>query len=338
MVDDETSLKYWRDAGHVARRTLEAVKEFITPGKSWSETIDFAERSIRRHGGNPAFPATIAVNELAAHFTSNHANHPPEGWESEMLFQNGDLVKVDIGVQINGHIGDNALTLEVGNSNNHTEQIKAAREARDSAIEIMHPGTPWYKVGEAAAQPSIDAGFQPIRNLCGHELEPWVLHAGVSIPSYACGADNPGFRGSVREGCFYAIEPFNTTGEQGMIENINPANSSNIYRVTGAVNWRKALARKQLKPLGAQLARNMEDRYSTLPFAERWAFPMLEKPFPEADLESRQSKWNALVKKLTSIRFLETYHALRCADGGMIGQFEHTVRIMPGGAEILTVK
>ena len=40
-------------------------------------------------------------------------------------------------------------------------------------------------------------------------------------------------------------------------------------------------ARKQLKPLGAQLARNFEERYSTLPFAERWAYPMLEKPFPK---------------------------------------------------------
>ena len=87
-----------------------------------------------------------------------------------------------------------------------------------------------------------------------------------------------------------------------------------------------------------KLARNLETRYSNLPFAERWAFPILEKPFPEADEESRQSKWNALVKKLISIRFLETYHALRCTDGGFIGQFEHTVYVTDGGPEILTVE
>ena len=98
------------------------------------------------------------------------------------------------------------------------------------------------------------------------------------------------------------------------------------------------MSRKQLKPLGAQLARNLEERYSTLPFAERWAFPMLEKPFPDADEASRQSKWNALVKKLISIRFLETYHALGCHDGGMIGQFEHTILVNSGGPEILTVE
>jgi len=335
---DEGELKYWRDAGHVARRTLEAMKLELEPGKSFHEIIESAERFIHRHGGKPAFPATIAANDLAAHFTTNHLIEDVEGWQSGMILEKGDLVKIDYGVHIKGHIGDNAMSVEIGNGNNHTEQIKAAKEARDAAIEVMHPGTPWWKVGAAAAQPSIDAGFQPIRNLCGHQLKPWELHAGVSIPSYACGPDNRGFKGVVEEGGVYAIEPFNTTGKTGMIENIGGRESSNIYRVTGNTTSKKARAKGQLKPLGAQMARNLEERYGTLPFAERWAFPMLEKPFPEADEESLQSKWNALIKKLISIRFIETYHALRCIDGGTIAQFEHTVHITDGGPEILTVE
>ena len=337
-MDVEESLKYWRDAGHVARRTLEAMKLELKPGKTYHEVIESAERYIHRHGGKPAFPATIHSNDLAAHFTTNHLVEDPDGWVGDTVLQKGDCVKIDYGVHIKGHIGDNALTFEVGNTNNHTEQIKAAKESRDAAIEMMHPGTPWYKVGAAAAQPTIDAGFQPIRNLCGHQLKPWQLHSGVSIPSYACGPDNQGFKGVVEEGGVYAVEPFNTTGKSGLIENIGSSNSSNIYRVTGLTTSRKARAKGQLKPLGAQLARNLEERYSTLPFAERWAYPMLEKPFPEADEARRQSKWNALVKKLISIRFLETYHALRCMDGGNICQFEHTVYITEGGPEILTVE
>lgn len=335
---DEGELKYWRDAGHVARRTLEAMKLELEPGKSFHEIIESAERYIHRHGGKPAFPATIAANDLAAHFTTNHLIEDVEDWQGSMILEKGDLIKIDYGVHIKGHIGDNAMSVEIGNGNNHTEQIKAAKEARDAAIEVMHPGTPWWKVGAAAAQPSLDAGFQPIRNLCGHQLKPWELHAGVSIPSYACGPDNRGFKGVVEEGGVYAIEPFNTTGKTGMIENIGGRESSNIYRVTGITTSRKARAKGQLKPLGAQLARNLEERYGTLPFAERWAFPMLEKPFPDADEESRQSKWNALVKKLISIRFIETYHALRCIDGGTIAQFEHTVHITDGGPEILTIE
>jgi methionine aminopeptidase len=85
------------------------------------------------------------------------------------------------------------------------------------------------------------------------------------------------------------------------------------------------------------MARYIEDRYSTLPFAERWAYPLLEKPFPEEDAESLRHKWDTLVKKLIDIRFMEVYAALRDADGGDVGQFEHTVLVTEGGPEVLTV-
>lgn len=334
---DAADMKHWRDAGHVARRTIDAIQEEIRAGVAWHDVIESAERYIHRHGGKPAFPVTISVNDIAAHYTTDHLLTPPEGWDAPMVFRKGDLVKLDVGVHIHGAIADNAITVEVGGGGEHTEQIKASREARDASIELMHPGTPWHKVGAAAEQVATDAGFEPIRNLCGHQLELFNLHAGTSVPSYACGPENPGFRGEVPLGGIFAIEPFNTTGASGVVENIAPRHSSNIFRVTGDVKIRKAVAKKKLKPLGARLAHYIEERYSTLPFAERWAFPLMEKPFPQEDEESRVRKWNALVKKLISIRFLETYHALRCADGGMIGQTEHTVWITDGGPEILTV-
>jgi hypothetical protein len=148
---------------------------------------------------------------------------------------------------------------------------------------------------------------------------------------YACGSNNPGFGGGPEVGGIYAIEPFNTTGEEGMIENVPPLGSSNILRVTGNVKIRKALAKGKLKPLGATMARYIEERYNTLPFAERWAYPLLAKPFPEEEDATLRKKWEALVKKLTSIRFLEVYAALRDVDGGIVGQFEHTVYVAEGG-------
>ena len=207
MVDAE-DMKHWRDAGHVARRTLEAIKDEIQVGAKWHDIIESAERYIHRHGGKPAFPCTISVNDIAAHYTTDHLLTPPEGWEGELIFEKGDLVKLDIGVHIHGAIADNAMTIEVGNGGKHTDQIRAAKEARDASIEQMHPGTPWHKVGAAAEQVAIDAGFEPIKNLCGHQLELYNLHAGTSVPSYACGPDNPGFKGTVPLGGIFAIEPF----------------------------------------------------------------------------------------------------------------------------------
>ncbi len=333
---EESDLKQWRDAGHVARRTLEGIKDEIVEGKSWSDVIDSAERFIRRHGGQAAFPVTISVNDIAAHYTTNHSEDPMDDWDDGMIFKKGDLVKLDVGAHIKGAIADNAMTIEVGSQGNHTDQIRAAKEARDAAIEKMHPGTPWHEVGAAAEQVTKDSGFEPIRNLCGHQMERWNLHSGLSIPMYKCGP-NSGFKGSVEKGGIYAVEPFNTTGKSGLIENVSPNNSSNILRVTGDVRIRKALSKGKLKPLGATMARYIEERYQTLPFAERWAYPLLEKPFPEENEESLNKKWNALVKKLTSIRFLEVYPALRDVDGGFVGQYEHTVIVTDGGPEVLTV-
>ena len=99
---EESDLKQWKDAGHVARRTLEGIKGEIVAGKGWNDVIDSAERFIRRHGGQAAFPVTISVNDMAAHYTTNTQLSPPEGWEREMVFEKGDLVKLDIGVHIKG--------------------------------------------------------------------------------------------------------------------------------------------------------------------------------------------------------------------------------------------
>ena len=81
---DEDGMKYWKDAGHVARRALEDIKDDIKVGVSWNEIIENAERYIHRHGGEPAFPTTIAVNDIAAHYTTDHSLTRPECLEDEM--------------------------------------------------------------------------------------------------------------------------------------------------------------------------------------------------------------------------------------------------------------
>ena len=86
----------------------------------------------------------------------------------------------------------------------------------------MHPGTPWHEIGAAAEQVHKDAGFEPIRNLCGHGVDSLEPTCSTSIPAHACSAENPGFKGEVELGSIYAVEPFNTTGKTGMVENIPP--------------------------------------------------------------------------------------------------------------------
>ena len=89
---------------------------------------------------------------MAAPYTTNNERKPAEGFEGGMIFQKWDLVTLDVVVHSKGAIADNALTVEVGGGGNYTEQIRAAEEARDAAIEKMHPWTPWHENG-APAEP-----------------------------------------------------------------------------------------------------------------------------------------------------------------------------------------
>ena len=93
------------------------------------------------------------------------------------------------------------------------------------------------------------------------------------------GPDNAGFKGTVEEGSVYAIEPFNTTGQSGHDQKCRcNETSSNIIESLAKSVGERPWPENNSSSLGAQLARNLEERYS-MPFAERWAFPMLEKPF-----------------------------------------------------------
>ena len=65
------------------------MKDEITVGKSWDEVIHSCREIHQKKRGNPAFPVTIAVDDLAAHYTTDHSVIAPEGWDREMVFQNG---------------------------------------------------------------------------------------------------------------------------------------------------------------------------------------------------------------------------------------------------------
>ena len=72
---EESDLKQWKDAGHVARRTLEGIEGEIVAGKSWNEVIDSAERFIRRHGARQPFRLPFQLT-TSRHITLPTANRP----------------------------------------------------------------------------------------------------------------------------------------------------------------------------------------------------------------------------------------------------------------------
>ncbi len=297
--DEAEILRRFEKAGAIAKRISEDSKKLILPGESLLDIAESVEKMIEDAGAKPGFPTNISINELAAHFT-------PE-WDCETLLGEKDIVKVDLGVQVDGCIGDIAYTIDL--SNEQGKLVEASQNALNAAIAAAKPGVKVGEIGGAIEDEIKKLGFKPIENLTGHMLRPYMLHAGVEIPNIRV----PGGY-ELQEGDIFAIEPFATNGEG----RVNDTSQVEIFSIEQTRNTRMRQSRQVL-------AYALEN-YFTLPFAERW----LHKKF--------QSKLllGAALKELMGSGILRPYPVLKEAKNGLVSQAELTVVIEKDGARVLT--
>ena len=287
----------WRKAGKLARDALNYGKTLIQKNSSMLDVTNKIEKFVIDNNGELAFPTNLAVNNVGAHWTPSS--------KSKDMFGNGDLVKLDVGVHIDGYIGDNALTVEIGSSK-YSKMIEASREALNAAIEVAAPGVNTGMIGYAVQDVIEGYGYRPIANLTGHGIKRYNLHSGVSIPSIR-------ERGGsiLKSGDVIAIEPFATDGAG----RVGGKRNSNIYHLRQV--------RKIRDEKATELMVEIQNRYHGLPFAERW-------------LHSIQDDVTKNLQKLLRSGVVSYYPILDELGKGMVTQAEHTVMINKDGVEVLT--
>lgn len=234
----------WQKAGEIAAKAREYSKELVKEGVLALEIAEKIEDKIVELGGKPAFPVSIAINHVAAHYA------PQIGDMTKIA--KGDLVKVDLGCHINGCIADTSITIEV-NSNKNKDLIKAAEAALDEAVKYATPGRKIGEIGRAIHDVISSYGFSSVKNLSGHGLSEYIVHHGITIPNY----DNNDSK-KLEEGMKIAIEPFATDGKGLVIE----SKQSGIYSIDNIRPTRNFEARKLLMKI--------HEDYMTLPFSVRW--------------------------------------------------------------------
>lgn len=277
----------WIKAGNIAAQALEYGKTLVKIDASLLETANKIEDKIIQLGAKPAFPVNISINEIAAHAIPKH--------NDESKFKKGDLVKLDVGAHIDGHIGDTATTIDLGNNK---ELIKASEEALKEAIKITKIGTKINEIGKVIQETIQSYGFSPIKNLSGHSIEQYKQHAGMTIPNF----DN-GNKTQLKENQIIAIEPFATNGT-GIIYEGKP---SGVYKLETVKNTRNTTAREILKFI--------IEEYKELPFAKRW---LIKKFGLKAALAL-----TTLEREKILYQFLE----LPEKNKGLVSQAEHTLLI-----------
>ena len=290
-------IEKWKTAGKLARDALHFGRNLIEAEKSMLNVTEKIESFVKKHGGELAFPTNLAVNNVGAHWT-------PSSKSSE-IFCKGDVVKLDVGVHIDGYIGDNALTLEIGTTN-YTKMIEASREALNAAINVAVAGVNVGIIGHAVQDTIEKYGYRPIAKLTGHRIKRYNLHSGVSIPSIR-------ERGgpTLNNGDIVAIEPFVTDGAG----RVGGKRNSNIYHLRQI--------RKVRDEKATELMKEIQERYKGLPFAERW-------------LHEFQDDATKNLQKLMRAGIVSYYPVLDELGNGIVAQSEHTLLITNNGNEVLT--
>jgi methionyl aminopeptidase len=297
---DEETLKKFRLSGKILRETREEMRLFVREGMTIIEVCEKTESIIREKGGKPAFPCNVSINEVAAHYTS------PPGDTSRIPEK--AVVKVDLGVHIDGYVTDTAFTACF--NPNHKRMTEVAELALKTAVENVHGGMAVGKIGGLIENAIKNRGFKPISNLTGHSVGRFLIHAGTSIPNVSQLSLT-----KVRAGEIYAIEPFVTLPDaEGRVED---GIEKTIFRFVKAKSLKSSHAKR--------LSKYIEANFKTLPFAERWLKGVVPR-------EKHDEAFRELLKSKT----LMAYAVFIEASGKPVTQAEHTVLITEDGCEVLT--
>ncbi|MFA4878396.1 MAG: type II methionyl aminopeptidase [Methanoregula sp.] len=290
-MKDEIFDKY-RDAGSIASRILRQGAQEIKVGTSYLEIIESIENRVREEGAGLAFPLNISLNEDAAHDTASYGD--------TRVFASGDVVKLDLGVQIDGYIADTATTVDLGRN---SLLLEASEQALEAAIKMVRPGVTAGELGAAVQKEIEGRGYRPISNLTGHGLDRYILHRSPTIP-------NIGMEGGVllEEGMVFAIEPFATTG------------SGHVGEKTRVEIFSQISQKPVRIPAARMVMEKIRDRHG-LPFARRW---MGEK------------KLDITFPSLVRSQILHGYPVLADIPGSLVSQHEHTMLVTSDGCVVTT--
>ena len=294
-------LQDYINAGKIASEVRENARRKNRVGSTLEEICNFIEKEIERKGGKCAFPVNVSLNEIAAHYTAEP--------NDTITVKDTDLLKIDLGVQINGHIADTAVT--VCYEPKYDFLVQAAESALREAMAIIRVGTKSSDVGKTIENTVKQMGGIPIANLSGHSLEQYTIHAGKSVPNiWSIGSF------SFQSTEAYACEPFVTTQE-----------GSGFVREGRIRNIFSLVTRKRTKDDEVnKLIETIWQKFNMLPFALRWLIP---------DYNEKTAR--ELLERAIKNKIVRSYPILVEANEQRVAQAEHTFIPQENGVTITTI-
>ena len=206
IIKTEKEIEKMQKAADLLIQVHRALRNEVKPGVSTLELDRFVEKFITDRGGYPeqkgyqGFPYSIcaSVNDEICH-----------GFPSERKLEDGDLLTIDMVVNVDGYLADSAWSYAVGELSPEAQKLMdVTRECLYKAIDIVKPGTRLGDIGHVIQTYAEANGFSVVRDFVGHGIgtnmheDPQVLHYG---------RPNRGVR--LEEGMVFTIEPMINAGD-----------------------------------------------------------------------------------------------------------------------------
>ncbi|RDA93619.1 hypothetical protein CP533_6179 [Ophiocordyceps camponoti-saundersi (nom. inval.)] len=311
----------YREAAEIHRQVRQYAQKVVKPGQtltSIAETIEDGVRALTGHDGlaegdalkaGMGFPCGLSLNHCAAHYTPNAGN--------KMVLQQGDVMKIDFGVHVNGRIVDSAFTMAFEPQyDNLLQAVRAATNAgiREAGIDAR-VGEIGAVIQETMESFEVEIGgvtypVKSIRNLTGHTILPYSIHGTKAVPIVKSNDQT-----KMEEGDVFAIETFGSTGN-GYVR--DDGEVSHYARNSDAqhVDLRLSSAKSLLSVINKN--------FGTLPFCRRYLDRL------------GQEKYLLGLNSLVNSGIVESYPPLCDKKGCYTAQFEHTILIRPTVKEVIS--
>mmetsp|Transcript_7635 Transcript_7635/g.8394 ORF Transcript_7635/g.8394 Transcript_7635/m.8394 type:complete len:467 (+) Transcript_7635:55-1455(+) len=318
-----------RLGAEIHRQVRSYSQSFIKPGITLIEMCQLLEnknRELVQEAGlerGIGFPTGCSLNHVAAHYTPNPGDETVLGYD--------DVMKIDFGTQIDGHIIDSAWT--VCFNEKYDPLLKAVQEATDEGIRTAGIDVRLCDIGASiqevmeSYEVELDGKTHPvkcIRNLNGHSIGQYQIHAGKSVPIVKNGCE-----ASLRmeEGEIYAIETFGSTGRGYVVEDMECSHYMKNFHAPH-VPLRMQSSKKLLS--------HINRTFGTLAFCRRWLERDDGGSLTVNGNSSRQEKYMGALKNLCDVGIVQAYPPLCDAKGCFTAQYEHTIIMRPTCKEVVS--
>jgi len=304
-----------RRAAECHRQVRKYAQSYIRPGLTMTEICQRLERKthelISANGLECGwgFPTGCSLNWVAAHYTPNYG-------DNTVLTQN-DVCKLDFGVQVGGRIVDCAFTIAFDEK--YDNIVQASKDGTNTGIREAGIDARFSDIGaaiqEAIESYEIELGgktlpIKPVRNLNGHSIGPYQIHAGKSVPIVKNSEST-----FMEEGELYAIETFASCGKGYVVEDLECSHYMKIFdapHIPLRVKSSKALLHA------------IEQNFGTLAFCRRWLDDI------------GQTRHLMALKNLVDNDLVQPYPPLCDQRGSYVTQMEHTILLRPTCKEVVS--